>query len=133
MQDGVQLPRFSLMKNRTFVWKPITRYKKYDVLDCEVCILNHLSNFSWAPKLLWHNSSGLVTNYLSEPLSAYKIPLDYKEQLRKIVDDKVCWHQSHTAIFIKGVILNVIQRKKKTKIMMSWCKKKVAKRLQAFP
>lgn len=75
-------------ENRTFVWKPITKYKKYDVLDREVCILNHLSNFSWAPKLLWHNSSGLVTNYLGgEPLSAYKIPLDYKEQLQKIVDD----------------------------------------------
>ena len=75
-------------ENRTFIWKPITsRYEGYDVVDREVCILNHLSNFSWAPKLLWYNSSGLVTNYVDEPLSVYKIPLDYKEQLQKIVDD----------------------------------------------
>jgi len=86
-------------KNQEFVWKPIVKYKGFDVLDREVCILKHLSNFSWVPKLLWYNSSGIVTNYVGKPLSALTIPLDYKEQMDKIIVDMKSVGINHGDIF----------------------------------
>jgi len=74
-------------KNREFVWKPIKTYLEFDPLDREVCILKRLSNFSWVPRLLWYNSSGLVTNYVGAPLTTLTIPLDYKEQMHEIIVD----------------------------------------------
>lgn len=75
-------------KNREFVWKPVgNKYAKFDPLDREICILKHLSNFSWVPRLLWYNSSSLVTNYVGVPLTTLTIPLNYKEQMDKIIVD----------------------------------------------
>jgi len=79
--------RVRIDKNREFVWKQMNKFMKFNPLEREVCILEFLSNYSWAPRLLWYNSSGLVTNYVGAALTTLTIPLDYKEQMDEIIVD----------------------------------------------
>jgi len=70
-----------------FVLKFMKKYEEFGVLNREVCILKHLSSFIWAPKLVWHNSTSIVTSYVGKPLNEFNIPLDYREQFEKIIAD----------------------------------------------
>ena len=65
----------------------VEEFRKYDVLEREVCVLGHLAPFSWSPKVAWHNSSALITSYVGEPLTVFNIPLDYREEYEKILVD----------------------------------------------
>ena len=65
----------------------VEEFRKYDVLEREVCVLSHLVPFSWSPKVVWHNSSALITSYVGEPLTVFNIPLDYREEYEKLLVD----------------------------------------------
>jgi hypothetical protein len=53
----------------------------------KVYVSNHLAHFSWAPKVVWHNSSALITSYAGEPLTVFNVPLDYREEYEKLLVD----------------------------------------------
>jgi len=74
-------------------------YNKYNPLGREVCVLGHLSPFPWSPKVVWHNSSDLITSYVGEPLTMFNIPLDYTEQYEKILVDMESVGVNHGDIY----------------------------------
>mmetsp|Transcript_25741 Transcript_25741/g.28832 ORF Transcript_25741/g.28832 Transcript_25741/m.28832 type:complete len:634 (-) Transcript_25741:373-2274(-) len=81
--------RVSIDAGEEYVFKQIIqgKYWEFGVLDREVCIVKQLSNFSWAPKLVWYNSSSLATTYVGKQMTKFTIPLNYKEQIEKIFFD----------------------------------------------
>lgn len=79
--------RVSIDAGEEYVFKQIIGYWEFGVLDREVCIVKQLSHFSWAPKLVWYNSSSLATTYVGKQMTMFTIPLNYKEQIEKIFLD----------------------------------------------
>lgn len=73
--------------NQECVWKSIMRFGKTGILQCEVSILKLLSNFSWALKLVWCNSYGLIITCAGKPFNMHNISLDCKDQIEKIIID----------------------------------------------
>lgn len=69
-----------------YVLKTVSR-KYLDTLSREVHVLKLLSQFPWAPQLLWHDSSSMITSYAGEHLDLFNIPLNYREQYAKILSD----------------------------------------------
>lgn len=67
--------------NKSRYWKG-----KYP-LEREICILKKLSPFPWAPRLMWYNSSSMVTSFEGKPLDLFNIPLNYREQYANILRD----------------------------------------------
>jgi len=51
------------------------------VLRREVCVLKRLREFDWAPRLVWWNSTSMITTYVGRPMDAFNIPLDYRGEL----------------------------------------------------
>ena len=70
-------------------------------LEREICILKRLSPFSWAPRLVWYNSSSMVTSYAGKPLNLFNIPLNYREQYTTILRDMAYVGVTHGDIYKK--------------------------------
>ena len=115
-----------------YVLKVVTSYQKFGVLDREVCILEHLSSFSWAPQLVWYNSTSMVTSYVGKPLNIFNFPLNYSEQFINIIDDVNSVGIGHgdiyktcTGLTIKKARIGCEKSNQKTRggNMSSWYKK----------
>ena len=74
-------------EQKEFVLKKCTSYEQYKVMERELCVLGLLKKISWAPKVMWHNGSEMITTYMGEPMTVFNIPLDYREQYEKIITD----------------------------------------------
>jgi len=83
-----------------FVFKSINKvFDIYDTAERELCVLGLLTKFSWAPKVMWHNRSEMITTYMGKPMTVFNIPLDYREQYEKIIADLESAAVSHGDIY----------------------------------
>lgn len=82
------------------------KYQKFGPLNREACILQHLAAFKWAPQLVWHNSTSIVTSYVGESLNVFNFPLDYREQFEKILADMESAGIGHGDIYKPCPLLN---------------------------
>lgn len=74
--------------NKTIVLKQIkSDYYSYMTLQREACILQHLSQFSWIPKLFCQKGDYLLTSYKGEAVCKKNIPFNYTNQVNQIVSD----------------------------------------------
>jgi hypothetical protein len=71
----------------TVVVKHIRNYEEWNPIAREVCILEILQDFQWAPQLLWNNETAVMLSYVGEPVSWKNIPANYHQQMAKILHD----------------------------------------------
>lgn len=70
-----------------YVAKRVLRYREFDPLPREVCVLDRLRTFAWAPKLLCASSEYMVSTHVGGG-TCDDVPLDdYRTQMRAVVED----------------------------------------------
>jgi predicted Ser/Thr protein kinase len=76
-------------EKKTCVLKRPTRFKEYDILEREVHVYKLLNSLDikWCPKLLYHNNSLMIIDFVGEEISINNIPFDYHNKINKILDD----------------------------------------------
>lgn len=74
---------------RTLVLKNIsnTQITHFTPIEREVCVLQTLARFSWAPRLVCATKNYMMTTYMGEHVCTENLPGDYAEQVSRIVTD----------------------------------------------
>jgi len=63
------------------------RFRHFNLLEREVCVLKLLQRFPWAARLLGSTNTNITMTYMGSPFTKATLPGDYDSQLRKIIFD----------------------------------------------
>ena len=73
--------------DRQTVTKTGTRFKPFDPIKREACILKLLQKFDWCPRIISVGENVLVSSWAGEAPSGHNLPPDYREQMENILRD----------------------------------------------
>ena len=88
----------NIYASKRLVAKHVIRYQEFDSFDREICILNKLRTFSWAPTLFCIGSDYFVTHFVGDASCSLEAQ-DYARQMRGIVHDMQSVGVRHNDLF----------------------------------
>jgi len=72
---------------RTLVLKKHTKYLVHTPREREICVLQKLQQFPWAPRLFCTGTDYMLTSYSGQPACQERLPQDYMAQVATILSD----------------------------------------------